>query len=108
MAHGETVAVHPLCHRTIHATFAGIPVTVAPTTCYAVELDINDEAPPKVIEEPPAMLLHYWHQEILVSHTVFIDKHETHDVTGLMADWPARFERMRKRQPMPKAFGAIE
>jgi len=26
----------------------------------------------------------------------------------LMADWPGRFKRMQKRQPMPKALGAIE
>ena len=95
-------------HRTIHATFAGIPITVAPTTCYAVDLDIHDEAPPKVTDEPPGMLLHYWHADTLVSHTVFLGAHETHDVTGLMKDWPGRFERMRRRQSMPKALGAIE
>lgn len=95
-------------HRTIHATFAGVPVTVAPTTCYAVDLDIHDEAPPKVTDEPPAMLLHYWHADTLISHTIFLDVHETYDVTQLMADWPGRFKRMQKRQPMPKALGAIE
>ena len=95
-------------HRTIHATFAGIPVTVAPTTCYAVELDIHDEAPPRVTEEPPAMLLHYWHADTLVSHTVFLDAHETHDIRELIADWPRRLERMRQRQPLPKALGMIE
>jgi len=95
-------------HRTIHATFAGIPVTVAPSTCYAVDLDIHDEAPPKVTEEPPAMLLHYWQADTLVSHTVFLDAYETHDIRGLMTDWPGRFERMRQGQPQPKALGMIE
>ena len=95
-------------HRTIHATFAGVPVTVAPTTCYAVDLDIHDEALPKVTDEPSAMMLHYWHVDTLVSHTLFLDAHETYDVTGLMKDWPGRFERMRQRQPMPKALGSIE
>ena len=95
-------------HRTIHATFAGIPVTIAPSTCYAVDLDIHDEAPPKVTEEPPAMLLHYWQADTLVSHTVFLDAYETHDIRGLMTDWPGRFERMRQGQPQPKALGMIE
>ena len=95
-------------HRTIHATFAGIPVIIAPSTCYAVDLDIRDEAPPKVTEEPPAMLLHYWHADTLVSHTVFLDAHETHDIRELITDWPGRLERMRQRQPLPKALGMIE
>ena len=95
-------------HRTIHATFAGVPVTVCPTTCYAVDLDIHDEAPPKVTDEPPAMMLHYWHAGALVSHTLFLGAHETFNVTGLMKDWPGRRERMRQHQPMPKALGAIE
>ncbi len=95
-------------HRTIHATFAGVPVTVAPTTCYAVDLDLHDEAPPKVTDEPPGFMLHIWSGDTLASHTLFLDDHRTHDVSLIMKDWPARFERMRDRQPMPKALGAIE
>jgi Icc protein len=94
-------------HRTIHGTFAGVPVTVAPTTCYAVDLDINEEALPKVTDEPPAMMLHYWHAGTLISHTLFLDVHKTYDVSGLMKDWPGRLELMRQRRPIPKALGAI-
>ncbi len=95
-------------HRTMHATFAGVPVTIAPTTCYAVDLDIHDEAPPRVTNEPPGFMLHRWTGDTLVSHTVFLDDHETYDVVSILKDWPARFERMRDRQPVPKALGAIE
>jgi len=95
-------------HRTIHSTFAGVPVTVAPTTCYAVDLDINEEALPKVSDEPPAMMLHYWHAGALVSHTLLLETPKSYDVTGQMHDWPGRLELMRKRQPIPKALGAIE
>ena len=95
-------------HRTIHSTFAGIPVTVAPTTCYAVDLDIQVEAPPKVTEEPPAIMLHYWNANSLVSHTVFLDVYEVHDIREKMADWPNRLKIMRQRQPVPKALGMIE
>lgn len=95
-------------HRTIHATFAGVPVTVAPTTCYAVDLDIHDEAAPKVTAEPPGFMLHWWQADTLVSHTLFLDGHEVEDVTALMHNWPARLERMREHLPVPKALGAIE
>ena len=95
-------------HRSIHATFAGIPVTVCPTTCYAVDLNINDEALPRVTDEPSAMMMHYWYRETLVSHTLFLDSHESHDVASLMKDWPGRFKRMRQRQSMPKELGSIE
>jgi Icc-related predicted phosphoesterase len=95
-------------HRTIHGTFAGVPVTVAPTTCYAVDLDIHDEGLPKVTSEPPAMMMHYWHADTLISHTLFLNGHETYDVAVLMRDWPQRLKLMQQRKPIPKALGAIE
>ena len=94
-------------HRSIHATFAGIPVTVCPTTCYSVDLNIKDEAMPRVTNEPPAMMLHYWYRDTLVSHTLYLNSHETHDVAPLMKDWPGRFKRMQKRKSLSKELGAI-
>ena len=94
-------------HRSIHATFSGIPVTVCPTTCYAVDFDINDEAMPRVTNEPAAMMLHYWHKDTLVSHTLFLGSHETHDVAPLIKDFPERKKRMQQRQSIPKELGAI-
>ena len=95
-------------HRTIHATFAGVPVTVAPSTCYTVALDIQDEGSPKVTNEPPGMMLHYWNAGTLISHTLFLDGHETYDVASRMKNWPKRLELMQQRKPIPKALGAIE
>ena len=95
-------------HRTIHASFAGIPVTVAPTTCYAVDFDIRDEGTPKVSSEPPGFMLHWWQDHTLVSHTLFLDDPEEEDITALMHNWPGRRDLMRERLPVPKALGAIE
>ena len=95
-------------HRSIHSTFAGIPVTVAPTTCYAVDLDINKEALPKVTDEPPAIMLHYWRADALISHTLFLQPHNVYDVSKTMMDWPGRRELMRNHLPVPKLYGGIE
>ena len=95
-------------HRAIHSTFAGVPVTICPTTCYGVELDFNDEARSQVTNEPAGFMIHRWAGNALVSYTVFLDSHETYDITPILKDWPARVKRMRNRQPVPKAMGAIE
>lgn len=95
-------------HRRMHATFAGIPVTVAPTTCYAIDLDIHDEAPPKVTSEPPGFLLHHWQNGVLASHNMFLDSHETTDITELIGDWPTRAAALRNNAGMPKGTSDIE
>lgn len=95
-------------HRTLHASFAGVRVTVAPTTSYMIDLDLNDEAPPKVTTEPPGFLLHHWQAGVLTSHSLFLDDHETTDIRGLIGDWPARAERLRAGGGMPKGVSDIE
>ncbi len=95
-------------HRTIHGTFAGIPVTVATSTCYAVDLDIRDEAPGQFTNEPPGFVLHRWSGGTLVSHSLFLDDHEIHEVMPNKKRWQVRLERMRLRQPVPKSMGSIE
>jgi Icc protein len=95
-------------HRTIHSTFAGVPVTVAPTTCYSVDLNVHDEGTPMVTNEPSGMMLHYWQSGTLVSHTLFLNAHDTYDVAPLVKDWSQRWELMQQRKPIPKALGAIE
>jgi len=94
-------------HRTIHSTFAGVPVTVAPTTCYSVELDVHVEGAPKVTNEPPGMMMHLWQDDTLVSHTLFLEKHNNYDVASLVKDWPARWKLMQNNEPVPKVLGAI-
>ena len=95
-------------HRTIHSTFAGVPVTVAPTTCYSVDLNVHDEGTPMVTNEPPGMMLHYWQYGTLISHTLFLNEHKTYDVAGKVKDWPKRWELMQQHKPIPKSLGAIE
>ena len=94
-------------HRTIHATFSGVPVTVAPTTCYSVGLNIRVEGSPVVTDEPPGMMMHLWQAGALVSHNLFLKKHNIYDVAPLVKDWPSRWKLMQNNEPIPKALGAI-
>jgi 3',5'-cyclic-AMP phosphodiesterase len=94
-------------HRTIHATFSGVPVTVAPTTCYSVGLNIHIEGSPVVTDEPPGMMMHLWQAGALVSHNLFLRKHNIYDVAPLVKDWPSRWKLMQNNDPIPKALGAI-
>jgi len=55
-------------HRPILSDFAGIPVSVAPSTCYQVHLDLAPAAPPHIVLEPPACHLHLWDECRFVTH----------------------------------------
>lgn len=61
-------------HRTIHSSFAGIPLTVCPSSAPAVTLDLGRFDPEQpdgramVAAEPPAYALHRWHNGQLTSH----------------------------------------
>lgn len=61
-------------HRTIHTTFAGVPLIVCPSSAGAVALDLSPldpEAPDgraMVIDEPAGYALHHWDGERLTSH----------------------------------------
>ena len=94
-------------HRTIHATFAGVPVTVAPTTCYSVELNVHIEGPAMVTDEPPGFMMHLWRSNTLVSHNLYLKKHNIYDVAPLVKDWPDRWKLMQNNEQVPKALGAI-
>jgi 3',5'-cyclic AMP phosphodiesterase CpdA len=107
--HSQVIAITAgHLHRTIHSTFAGVPVTVAPPTCYSVGLNVHDEGTPMVTNEPPGMMLHYWQGDTLISHTLFLNEHKTYDVAGKVKDWPKRWELMQQHKPIPKSLGAIE
>ncbi|MBH89309.1 MAG: phosphodiesterase [Magnetovibrio sp.] len=94
-------------HRTIHATFAGVPVTVAPTTCYSVELNVDVESPAMVTDEPPGLMMHLWRSNTLVSHNLYLKKHNTYNVAPLVKDWPDRWKLMQNKEQVPKVLGAI-
>ena len=61
-------------HRTVHTSFAGVPLTVCPSAAPAVTLDLRPIDPEQpdgramVQAEPPAYALHRWHGGQLTSH----------------------------------------
>jgi 3',5'-cyclic AMP phosphodiesterase CpdA len=61
-------------HRTVHTTFAGVPLIVSPACAPAVALDLNRFDPatpdrrPMVVAEPPGYALHRWDGAKLVTH----------------------------------------
>lgn len=46
-------------HRVMLATVGGVPVTMAPSTCRQVNLDLRPDAPGGFVAEPPGILLHW-------------------------------------------------
>lgn len=73
--HDQIVAiVSGHLHRTIHTRFAGVPLTVVPSTAAVVALDLNaadPEAPdgrPTITAEPPGYALHRWDGAQLITH----------------------------------------
>lgn len=61
-------------HRTIHARFAGVPLTVVPSTAATVALDLNTSDPntpdgrPTITAEPPGFAWHRWDGAQLITH----------------------------------------
>lgn len=63
-------------HRSITATLAGVPVTVAPTPVHATSLDLGPEPAATFHLEPPAFLVHLWSEATgFVTHTVHVEPH---------------------------------
>lgn len=90
-------------HRVIQANLGRTPVSVCPSTSYQVCLDTVPESPPKFIAEPPALQLHRWTGEVLVSHTAYFNfSAEPIDLRPVITDWDDRFARTRAGLPIPK------
>ena len=108
--HGQVQAIlSGHLHRTILSRIAGVPVIVAPSSCYAVGLDLREKATPSTSDEPPGFMLHHWDGKRLSSHTLFIQGSWTnHDIRPLMADWEARAKLMDEGQPIPKIHGMVK
>ena len=91
-------------HRAIQASLGRTPVSVCPSTTYQVCLDTIPESPPKFIAEPPALQLHRWNGEMLVSHTAYVDfPAEPIDLRPMMPNWDERRELIRNGRPVPKS-----
>ena len=83
-------------HRTVHSSFAGIPLTVCPSSAPAVTLDLGPFDPEQpdgramVQAEPTGFALHRWHGGQLTSHF---------EVISMEQPWPvlARYDSMMQK-----------
>jgi 3',5'-cyclic AMP phosphodiesterase CpdA len=86
-------------HRPIQVGWSGAIVSVAPSTCYQIHLDLTPESPPRAVMEPPACLLHQWTGEVFVSHTSYVEwPQQPIDISDAMGDWDAVLAEMRERK----------
>lgn len=62
-------------HRTIIAHVAGVPVLLAPSSCFPFALDLRGRPSLNFVEEPQQFLVHTWSREAgFVSHVAFVDE----------------------------------
>lgn len=59
-------------HRAAQIRFAGTVVATAPSTAYQVALELGHDGEPHLIHEPPAFLLHRWHDGALTTHVIAV------------------------------------
>ena len=82
----EIVARHPqvervICghvHRSISRRWAGTIAATAPGVAHAVVFDVRPGAPSAWNEEPPAITLHHWDGQTLVTHQRAIGEYPSH------------------------------
>jgi 3',5'-cyclic AMP phosphodiesterase CpdA len=83
-AMGAVVQRHPqvervLCghlHRPIQLRWHGTVVLTSPSTAHQVVLDLREEAPSAFAMEPPAFLVHVWHEGTgLLTHTSYVGEY---------------------------------
>ncbi|MFG1421362.1 phosphodiesterase [Roseixanthobacter liquoris] len=75
--HAQVLAV--VCghvHRTVFTRFAGVTASICPSTAHAVTLDFDPAGAPTFHLEPPALHLHRFADERLVTHTSFIGTYD--------------------------------
>ncbi len=103
----EVLARHPqvarvICghlHRAIQAAWGHTVVSVAPSTCYQVHLDLVPESRPHAVLEPPACQLHHWTGEFFVSHTSYVNwSSPPIDLSQAMGDWSSVRAELRARK----------
>lgn len=77
----ELVRRHPqvervLCghiHRSISRRFGGTVANVCPGIGMQLVLDLSRDAPSCFVMEPSAVLVHYWHEQALLTHLSVVD-----------------------------------
>lgn len=67
-------------HRPVTTGWGGTVVSVAPSTAHQIALNPVPDTPISIVMEPPAFLLHMWHEANgLVSHTIYTSEYEVKD-----------------------------
>src|SRR5262249_38673649 len=59
-------------HRSMLRTWAGVPVTTAPSTAHQVALTLATDAKPLLSHEAPGFQLHRWERDDFTTYTVAI------------------------------------
>jgi 3',5'-cyclic AMP phosphodiesterase CpdA len=76
-SHSQVVRV--LCghlHRAIHTALGNVQVSVAPSTCFQVQLKLNETPGIALTREPAAYQLHIWRPGFgLVSHVAYVENY---------------------------------
>ncbi|MFO1082221.1 MAG: metallophosphoesterase [Reyranellaceae bacterium] len=61
-------------HRPIQRRWAGTLLCCCPSTASQIALRLQPDAQPASYAEPPACLLHWWHDGVLLTHTSYIGR----------------------------------
>jgi 3',5'-cyclic AMP phosphodiesterase CpdA len=75
-------------HRPIQTRFAGTLAQIAPSVAHQVTLDLTPDDPGSMIMEPPAFLLHLFHEGALVTHQAYVERAPGPYPFVLDADYP--------------------
>ena len=94
-------------HRTIQSSLGSTLVGVAPSTCYAVALDLVPQGKVMLVSEPPGLHLHYWDGDRVITHCATLEHaDETLNLIPLMPNWELRLELMRQGKGIPKSLSS--
>ena len=63
-------------HRPILQRWAGTLLCSCPSTATQIALHLRPDAQPASFSEPPACLLHWWRDGVMVTHTSYIGRFE--------------------------------
>lgn len=95
---GEIVAKRPNVervlaghhHRPIQSRFAGTLMQVAPSVAHQVVFDLSEKGAPAFVMEPSAFLVHALVEGAVVSHQVYVERHDGPYPFVLDPDYPGR------------------
>jgi 3',5'-cyclic-AMP phosphodiesterase len=76
-------------HRSINAWWAGVPLSICPSTAFEVLLDLVPEAPPRAVPGAPAFHLHRFDGSRVTTHCEQIGRvGDPIDLSPFFGDWP--------------------